>query len=69
MRTTRGMGMVDGSDLWLHHLPASPIMGEVSLHSWNTIQFYPQLCTSPLMGEAGRGWSSAHRPMETHYVR
>ncbi len=40
----------------LHPLPASPIKGEVSLHSLCSIQSQPPAGTSPLMGEARRGW-------------
>jgi polar amino acid transport system substrate-binding protein len=39
-----------------HPLLASPIKGEVSLHSWGTIQLNPQGGTSPSMGEVRRGW-------------
>jgi hypothetical protein len=43
----------------LHPLPTSPIEGEVPLHSFGFIS--PQLPTgtSPLMGEARRGWGLA----------
>jgi hypothetical protein len=40
-----------------HPLLASPIEGEVSLHSCGWIEFNPQDGTSPSMGEARRGWS------------
>ena len=41
----------------LHPLPTSPIMGEVPLHFFGSIQSQPPHSTSPLMGEVGRGWS------------
>ena len=44
-------------NLRLHPLPTSPIKGEVSLHSFGTIQSPLPAVTSPLMGEARRGWS------------
>jgi hypothetical protein len=40
----------------LHPLPTSPIKGEVPLHSFGSIQSQPPADTSPLMGEARRGW-------------
>ena len=43
---------------WQSPPPTSPIEGEVSLHSLGAIQFNPLNGTSPLMGEAGRGWGS-----------
>ena len=42
--------------VWLHPLPASPIEGEVQLHSFGSVQSQPPAFTSPLMGEDGRGW-------------
>jgi hypothetical protein len=50
--------------LWPHPLPASPIKGEVPLHSFGSIQPQPPAHTSPLMGEAGRGWSPARGDFE-----
>jgi hypothetical protein len=40
----------------LHPLPTSPIKGEVSLHSFSSIQSRPPAGTSPLMGEVKWGW-------------
>lgn len=39
-------------------LPTSPIKGEVSLHSFYSIQSQSPAGTSPLMGEARRGWGT-----------
>jgi len=41
-------------------LPASPTRGEVPFRAFGTIPPQP-LFTSPLMGEAGRGWGSLTR--------
>ena len=43
-----------------HPLPASPIKGEVPLHSLGSILPQSPAYTSPLMGEAGRGWGPLH---------
>jgi hypothetical protein len=48
------------SCLRLHPLPTSPIKGEVSLHSFSSIQSQPPAGTSPLMGEVRWGWGNAN---------
>ena len=48
-----------------HPLLASPIKGEVSLHSGGTIGSNPQDRTSPL-GEARRGWGPERDIGTTH---
>jgi hypothetical protein len=53
------------SRLGHHPLPASPIEGEVPLHSWGTILPTPQTLTSPSMGEAGRGWGREHWSLQS----
>ena len=50
----------------LHPLPTSPIKGEVSLHSFCSIQSQSPACTSPLMGEARRGWVSLAENSNVH---
>jgi hypothetical protein len=57
--------MMDSSTL-PHPLLASPIEGEVSLHSWGTIWSNPQGRTSPLMGEVRRGWGPERDLGVTH---
>jgi hypothetical protein len=50
--------------LGLHPLPTSPIEGEVPLHSYGPIQSQPPAFTSPLMGEAGRGWGREYTSLQ-----
>ena len=50
-----------GLSVGLHPLPTSPIKGEVPLHSFGTTLPQPPAGTSPLMGEARRGWSGTNR--------
>jgi hypothetical protein len=52
------MSMIQRSGF--HPLPASPIKGEVPLHSFCLIQFQSPAHTSSLMGEVGRGCSHTH---------
>jgi hypothetical protein len=49
-------------------LLASPIKGEVPLHSWGTILPTPRTSTSPLMGEAGRGWGNTRTSLRFREV-
>ena len=42
-------------------LPTSPTRGEVPASALGTTEPHAQLFTSPLMGEAGRGWGSARQ--------
>ena len=47
-----------------HPLPASPIKGEVWAGDRDWIEPNEWRGTSPLMGEAGKGWSPAHGEIE-----
>ena len=49
-----------------HPLPASPIKGEVLSCGLNAISPHEWRDTSPLMGEARRGWSHARRSQGAH---
>jgi len=42
-----------------HPLPSSPIKGEVHIQFEAISRPYHETDTSPLMGEAGRGWHGA----------
>jgi hypothetical protein len=47
--------------VWPHPLPSSPIKGEVPSCAWGGIGTDTTAPTSPLMGEAGRGWGRTHQ--------
>jgi len=53
--------MRQGSMQAAHPLPSSPIKGEVPFSGRGTISPQEWRLTSPLMGEAGRGWSNSHQ--------
>ncbi len=60
--------MIIASGRLLHPLPTFPVEGEVLLHSFGSIQPNPPACTSPLMGETGRGWGPDHASLDSSEV-